>query len=177
MSFITSVGVYNHMLGVTLTLPLFELRRFNGVESYKVEMASCNSYQREGATEAVFVVTTSGCNASLLDTEGLRATPSIEIGFRTCEPLSSIFNAGAKYSNLPEYDEDLEEWMTNLYYCEHQGIDNVTVEIESVDSGTVMATIEGTTTDVNYYDGSKPDTTVLVRAVFKRQENLEKSFG
>ena len=117
------------MLGVTLTLPLFELRRFNGVESYKVEMASCNSYQREGATEAVFVVTTSGCNASLLDTEGLRATPSIEIGFRTCEPLSSIFTAGAKYSNLPEYDEDLEEWMTNLYYCEHQGIDNVTVEI------------------------------------------------
>jgi hypothetical protein len=160
-----------------LTLPLFELRRFNGVESYEVETASCNSYQREGSTEAVFVVTTSRSIASLSDTEGLRATPSIEIGFRTNEPLSSIFTAGAKYLNLPEYDEGLDEWMTNLYYCEHQGIDNVTVEIESVDAGTVTATIEGTTRDVNYYDGSKPDTTVFVCAVFKRQENLEKSFG
>jgi len=160
-----------------LILPIFELRRFNGVESYDVETAKCNSYQREGATEAVFVVTTSRCNASLSDTEELYATPNIEIGFKICEPLSSIFTAGAKYSNLPEYDEDLEEWMTNLYYCEHQGVDNVTVEIESADSGTVTATIQGTTTDINYYDGSKPDTTVFVRAVFQRQMNLEKSFG
>lgn len=160
-----------------MTLPLFELRRFNGVESYEVESARCNSYQREGRTEAVFSVTTSRSIASLSDTEGFCATPSIEIGFRTNEPPSLIFFAGARYLNLPEYDEIAEEWMTNLYYCEHQGVDNVTVEIESVDTDTVTATIEGTTTDVNYYDGSKPGTTVFVRAVFQRQKDLEKSFG
>lgn len=160
-----------------MTVSVLELRRFNGVESYEVDAACCNSYQQEGITEAVFVVTTSRPNASLPDTEELRALPSVEIGFRTNEPIATVFTTGAKYLNLPEYDETQEEWMTNLYYCEHQGVDNVTLVIESADSDTVTATIEGTTTDVNHYDGSKPDTRVFVRAVFQRQRDLEKSFG
>lgn len=160
-----------------MTLPLFELKRFNGVEAYAIETASCNCYQRAGMTEGVFVVTTSKSIETLPDTKELSAIPNLEIGFRTNVPLLEVFAAGAKYSGIPEYDDALDEWMTNLYYCEHQGVDNVTITIEASDSETIIATIEGTTTDVNHYDGSKPDTTVFVRAVFQRQTDLEKSFG
>jgi hypothetical protein len=164
-------------LGVDLILPIFELRRFNGVESYDVEMANFNVYEKEGSTEAVFFVTTSECKASLPDTDELCATPRLEVGFKIFEPLSSVFTAGAKYLNLPEYHEDIDEWMTNLYYVRHQGVDNVSVTIESVDAETVTATIEGVTTDINFYDRSKPNTTVFVRAVFQRQMDLVKTFG
>jgi hypothetical protein len=160
-----------------MALPILELRRFNGTESYAIESANCNCYHNEGVTEVLFIATTAKSISSLPDTKELCVNPFIEIGFRTKVSLSEVFTSGARYSGLPEYDEDLDEWMTNLYYFEHQGIDNVTITIEAEDHNSVTATIEGTTVDVSYYDGSKPLTTIFVYAVFQKQADLKKSFG
>ena len=97
-----------------MTFPLFELKRFNGVEAYAIEAANFNCYQRAGMTEVVFVITTSECIAALPDTKELSATPTLEIAFRTNVSLLEVFSAGAKYSGIPEYDDALDEWMGGI---------------------------------------------------------------
>jgi hypothetical protein len=156
---------------------LLELQRLNGTESYEVEAAHCNAYPRDGATEVVFVLKCAKAIATLPDTAELQARPRLEIGFVTPKLISEALGAGAEYNGIPAFDDSLDEWMTNLYYCEHEGVDGVGVIIEAADAESVTATIEGMTVDVNYYDGSKPAAKVLVRAVFQKKPDLKKSLS
>jgi len=71
------------------------------------------------------------------------------------------------------YDEDLEVYVTNFYYVEHDTIDDNEITILGREGSGVRAGIVGKITDVNFFDGSKPKTKVVVDAVFNVSKSAE----
>ena len=53
-----------------------------------------------------------------------------------------------------------------IYYVEHDELRECEVEVLSRDGAVFEVRLYGVTTDVNYYDGSKPDTRVEARGRF-----------
>lgn len=172
------------------------LKRFNGEESYSICDATCRvhtvelenlDYDEEAddldddfdeekeVLEVTFVART---DKKLSDSNNLNEDdrlPSIEISFYV-EPVSTeVFKAGFKRDGIPDYREDYEEWMTNLYYYSHQGIKDISIEVLKVEGDKLTAKLSGLTQDVNFYDGSKPDTKVLIEAEFEIVDELERT--
>lgn len=64
------------------------------------------------------------------------------------------------------YDETLGGYVTNFYYCSHEGSDSNQVEILAVEDDRLLIRLRGETMDVNYYDGSKPATVISAETWF-----------
>jgi hypothetical protein len=65
------------------------------------------------------------------------------------------------------YDKEIDDTITNFYYCEHQQTDNNLIEILKTDGEKLYVRITGETMDVNYYDGSKPNNKIIVETWFE----------
>jgi hypothetical protein len=63
-------------------------------------------------------------------------------------------------------DEEDRYVITNFYYFEHEVMDDIEINVVKRHMDHAQLCITGTTTDVNYYDGSKPATRVLIDAEF-----------
>lgn len=66
----------------------------------------------------------------------------------------------------PNPDEESEDYVTRIYYCEHQEMDDNLIEVLERDGKRFRVRITGTCADVNFYDGSKPRTSVTIDAWF-----------
>ena len=147
------------------------LQRFNGEEVYAVESATIeHSKDEDGLYAVTFRAEAGGAPVrTLADAESLRAEPFAEVTLHLPKPPALVLTLGRTFS-LPEgWDESTGEFHTNFYYCEHEPMDNNEVVILERDGLRVRARLTGTTTDVNFYDGSKPDTKVVVEANFTLQ--------
>ena len=67
--------------------------------------------------------------------------------------------------------EEEESCRATLYYCEHEPLDNNELRILGRQGNLFRVHWCGTTLDVNYYDGSKPDTRVEIEGDFLFMES------
>jgi len=145
----------------------FLLHRFNGDEEYEVERATILAVHDEDGFRLWFEAETDGvCLKSLPDTESLRGRPKAEVavGLKKVEPARL---AGKRFSVPAAYDEEIDDHVASVYYVEHQDLDDNEIEVIARDGDVFQVRWTGTTTDVNYYDGSKPRTRVEIVAAFK----------
>ena len=144
------------------------LHRFNGDEIYSVESATIQYYKDEDGLFAVTFRANAGTVAlqTLPDTASMRKKPFAEVTLHIPKLPALAFRVGSTFTVPKGFDDSTREQHTDFYYCEHGTIDENEITIVERDGLRVRARITGTTTDVNYYDGSKPRTKVVVEADF-----------
>ena len=149
------------------------LDRFNGIEGYPIELAEWNLYRnKESGLMNLWICLRAGkAIFQQEDTQYLNAQPNWELNLVDANISESSIKAGFN-ATIPEcYDESKDGWITVMYFCDHQGTDRNSIEIVEVDGSRVRFRLRGDTTDVNYYNGSKPETKLSVDTWFERNHN------
>lgn len=144
------------------------LQRFNGEEIYSVESATIEHYKDEDGSYAVTFRAETGAPPiqTLPDTAELRRKPFAEVTLHLRKIPALALVAGRSFSLPKGRDERTQEYHTNFYYCERDTMEDNEIVILERDGLRVRTRVNGTVTDVNYYDGSKPRTKVIVEADF-----------
>jgi len=142
----------------------FILNRFNGQEVFNFAKGSITVTRNGDKFSLWLSVECEGDPIKVLpDTEELNACPSAQLAAE----IDSLKKLDNLTITIPEsYDEELEDYVTVMYYCEHQDLDNNVVEIKRINDSLFNVNWTCTTTDVNYYDGSKPDTKIEITGEF-----------
>ena len=144
------------------------LHRFNGDEIYSVESATIEHYKDEDGSFSVTFRAEAGDTPiqTLPDTEPLRAQPFAEWTLTLPKIPGLLLRVGSSFAIPKGYSDQTQDYVTNLYYCEHEPMDENEIAVLERDGLRVHARITGMATDVNHYDGSKPRTKVVVEADF-----------
>jgi len=144
----------------------FVLHRFNGDEIYAVKTATLVASAEEGAIELFLYVNTKAKPIQTLpDTAELHEQPNAEV-YITLKALNVSKLVGRRFSVPTSWSEEKEDHVSCIYYCEHNDLNQNVVRILEQQRNKFLIHWTGTTTDVNYYDGSKPDTNVEIKAWF-----------
>lgn len=159
--------------------PLLVLQRFCGRETYPIVSATWNIFHDEGLDmRTLCIQLRAGAGIELQeDTRVLRAEPSWELNYVSNELNESSVKSGAKFSVPQGYDEALGGYVTNFYYCSHEATDDNLIEILAVEGSTLLVRLTGRTTDVNFYDGSRPPTRLSVELRLIRNEETQRSMA
>lgn len=142
------------------------LHRFNGDEAFAVSAATALA-RRDG--DQIWlnleIKTYERPLTTLPDTETLAARPNAEVTIRLSQSeLASL--VGRRFFVPSSWDDEAADHVSRFYYCEHQGIDDNVIEFVERKGDELHVRSAGTTIDVNYYDGSRPPTRVVVDAWF-----------
>ena len=148
----------------------FEIHRFNGVEVFRVSGATILAYKGE---DGIYVVnfeaeTTGEAIATLPDTESLKAQPNAEVSVKIPEFHPDTM-AGRDFAALNDGDMD----SARIYYAEHDVLKQARVTVVRQIGKRFHVRMSGTATDVNYYDGSKPEARIDVDAWFEFKDYLK----
>ncbi len=155
------------------------LERFNGFESYSIELAEWNLYiDEENRMMNLWIFLSAGqALRQQKDTEELNAEPHWELNLVESSLSEDLIKPGFMAAIPESYDDSKGGWITNFYYCEHEGTDKNTIEVVATDGDRVRFRLYGETVDVNYYDGSKPATKLLTDVWFKRNRDGGRSMS
>lgn len=144
----------------------FLLHRFNGLEEFSLKSAAIIAVHDEDGFRLWFEAKTDGVPLhSLPDTSGLHAHPSAEVAVALKE-LDPSKLSGSRFSVPNGYDEEIEDHVATIYYVEHNELNENEIEVIAQAGTDVHVHWRGTTTDVNYYDDSKPKTRVEIDGWF-----------
>ncbi|MGV3662362.1 MAG: hypothetical protein ACO1TE_19420 [Prosthecobacter sp.] len=165
--------------GVPQDESMLQLRRFNGPELYPITRAEWNVYRDEkrgrwdlwisvGADHAIF---------QQEDTRTLKAQPTWEINW-SAETLKREDLAPGFVVDIPKgyVGTDAVSRHTNFYYTSHTDTDENLIKVVEADGDRLKLRLRGTTTDVNFYDGSKPETTLALETWFTRNPAGRRTF-
>lgn len=141
------------------------LKRFNGIESFVISKAEIYAWESDGKISLNLEIETEMPLLTLPDTKGLKALPNAEITIYL-EALNPDDLVGKSFEVENGMNEEIDEWDGRFYYCEHADLNKNTVCFISKDDNLFEVKWSGITQDVNFYDGSKPDTEVTIEAVF-----------
>jgi len=151
------------------------MKRFNGDEKYKIKTATWNLYKDNGLMNLCFLVESEEAIAQSEDTASFFQLLNWELNL-VGKTIEENHLKGGFAAKIPEaYNEELDGWLTNFYFAEHEGSENNCIEILDRRYDELLIRITGEINDVNYYDGSKPRSKVVVQAWFKKNENTLKS--
>lgn len=142
------------------------LHRFNGVEAFAVSEATALAMpEGDQISLNLEIETDERPLKTLPDTRTLAAQPNAEVTIRLPKAeLASL--VGRRFSVPRSWDEEADAHVSRFYYCEHEDIDDNVIEFVERKGDQLHVRWTGTTIDVNYYDGSKPPTRVVVDAWF-----------
>jgi hypothetical protein len=159
--------------------PILVLERFNGFESYQIELAEWNLYidEENGMMNLWIFLSAGQALRQQKDTENLNAKPNWELNLVESSLSEDSIKPGFMATILESYDESRGGWITNFYYCEHEGTDKNTIEVVATDGDRVRFRLYGETVDVNYYNGSKPATKLLSDVWFERNRGGGRSMS
>lgn len=159
--------------------PELVLERFCGQETYPLVKGTWNIFYDEALeTPTLCIQLRAGRGTKLhQDTEGLNAEPWWEINVLSQALDASTLKVGDRFVVPRGYDKEQGGYVTNFYYCSHEQTGNNVVEILAVEGSRILARVTGQTGDVNYYDGSKPQTTLFVEAWLIHDEDTMRSMG
>lgn len=141
------------------------LKRFNGVEEFEVSEAEIYAWEDEGKISLNLEISAKKPLSTLPDTKEIKARPSAEVTIYL-ESLNPNELIGKSFTIERGMNDETEEWDGRFYYCEHEDLNKNTVHFVSRDGDLYNIKWSGFTQDVNYYDGSKPDTQVIIEAAF-----------
>ncbi len=143
----------------------FILHRFCGDEEFIIRTANILAIREPDGISLWFEAETEGeCVKSLEDTATLRAWPKAEVcvNLKTFDPDKIV---GQSFE-VPAWNAETDDRLGMIYYVEHEVLRDNTVQILGREGNVFWARWSGYTTDVNYYDGSKPDTRIEIEAKF-----------
>jgi hypothetical protein len=150
------------------------LYRFNGIEKYGISEAKIYAVKKNSNEVMVWleIETKQEPIQSLPDTAEFNMNPSGEITIYLDN--LNLENFGTQKFYLPKgYDEESNNLIAFLYYFEHEEINNNVLVMKYNGNGIFHVNWTGTTMDVSYYDGSKPDTKIEVIGEFIFDEYKE----
>ncbi|MCJ8010812.1 hypothetical protein MUG84_03515 [Paenibacillus sp. KQZ6P-2] len=150
------------------------LFRFNGTEKHRlVEARAYATYKGQGDDQKVMLWFETETDpeplVSLPDPDELQNNPDAEITVYLDQ--LDLKHFGVREFELESgYNEDGSSLDARLYYFEHQEVHHNTVRIEYKGNGFFHVQWCGMTMDVNYYDGSRPDTRLELEGDFFFEE-------
>ena len=154
------------------------LHRFNGIERFEIKTAKMFLLGDPGNYTLWFELeTTNEASVRNEDTAGHPATPSLSVGVTLTEfSVDTLVGSELHHAGIPceasEEDEDVsgvegqDSCEALMYYYEHQPLRDVRIAITGRSEDGFIVRGTATTPDVNFYDGSAPDTKVEIEAVF-----------
>jgi hypothetical protein len=142
-----------------------KLSRFCGEELYPIVEAKWYIHKDEDGNELWLEIYADYGTVLSEDTESLSAEPHWELTYCAENLSEKDLTAGFKIE-IPDGDEDVTNNVSNFYYCEYEPTRNNTIEILDVNENKLLLRITGEVTDINYYDGSKPDNKITVETWF-----------
>lgn len=150
--------------------PCLKLTRFCGDEFYPINKATWHLYKDEedNINELWLEIYADSGIVLHEDTEYLGAKPHWELTYRAENLNINDLTTGFKVEVPYGYDEELNDSLTNFYYCEHEPSDNNIIEILATEESRLLIRVTAEITDVNYYDGSKPRNKIFVEAWFDK---------
>jgi hypothetical protein len=155
------------------------LERFCGRETYPLVKGTWSIYlDKELDSPTLCIQLNAGRGTTLHDdTQSLKAEPSWEINVVSKSLDASMLKRGDKFAIPRGYEEAQGGYVTNFYYCSHEQTDDNVIEVLAVEGSRVFVRITGKTIDVNFYDGSKPPTTLYVEAWLTHDEGTRRSMS
>ena len=153
-----------------MSVGILKLNRFNGQEQFAISEATILLCNDNGYSNLSFEIETEEKPIKTLpDTENLYARPNAEFIVQVTD--FSWENLIDRSFEIPQgYDEETGEFLTRLYYCEHESTDENVIKVIERKADRFRVKIEATCTDVNYYDGSKPQTKIEIDAWFSSRQ-------
>ena len=148
--------------------PILKLLRFCGEELYPITKATWQLYKDDVNELWLEIYAGPGITLSE-DTKSLSGQPSWELTYKADNLDVSSLKAGFRAEIPSGYDESIEDYITNFYYCEHEPTNNNIIEIIAVEGDRLLIRLTGETLDVNYYDGSKPATKLFLETWFEKK--------
>jgi len=155
------------------------LDRFCGREVHPITSATWNLYRDDELERMTLCIHIEAGPGSTLheDTKELDAEPWWELNVVEADLSDASLTAGSKWTLPDGYDESRGGNLTNFYYCEHESSDDNQIEILAVDGDRLLIRLTGETIDVNFYDGSKDPTKLLVETWFSRDPKTLRSMS
>lgn len=151
---------------MTGAIGTFVLHRFCGDEVYSLQDAEILAHDVEGGVALSFEAHAAPEPIRALpDTAPLQAQPHAEVTVTL--PAVDPERLVGQHLCVPHgYDDQSEEHIATLYYCEHDDLDENHLDVLSRDGDRFRIHWTGVCTDVNYYDGSKPPARVEIDGEF-----------
>ena len=145
------------------------LSRFCGIETYPVKQAVWELIEGDGTEEDPDMLCLgmrfAQGNHLHEDTRSLQAEPFWEINFYKTKIPMNILQIGFDL----EQPNEANEVDGSFYYLEHQPARNNRMEILARDGNRLKIRVSGSTEDVNYYDGTKPENRLQLTAWFEKE--------
>jgi hypothetical protein len=142
------------------------LHRCNGDEIYGVKSATITASEEDGAVELLLYLDTKAKPIQTLpDTAELDPQPNAEV-YITLNKLDVSKLVGRRFSIPTSWSDEKQDHVSCIYYCEHGDLNRNVVRFLEQQGNKFLVRWTGTTTDVNFYDGSRPDTKVEIKAWF-----------
>jgi hypothetical protein len=142
------------------------LHRFNGDEIYHLRLARMQLDSVEGRNLLTFTVfAQEEAVQTCPDTAPHPTTPNCEATF-LLDDFNEAELVGRQFLLPMGYDEILGNYPATFYYYDHQDLNNNVIEVLHQDSDGFYVRWTATTEDVNFYDGSKPDTRIEIEGLF-----------
>jgi hypothetical protein len=152
--------------GAPAAVGRFILHRFCGDEEYVIKTATILAVKEETGLRLWFEAETEGvCIKSVPDTADLKAWPKAEVGV-SLMALDASKLVGRRFNVLSGYDEEEESYVATIYYVEHQELRRNKIEVLGQEDDIFLIRWTGVTTDVDYYDGGKPETKLEIEGRF-----------
>lgn len=145
----------------------FTLARFCGEESYPVKAATWCILEGDGTWDdpySLWLEIECGPGNKLHeDTESLGAEPNLDISFYALTLKDEDIKKGFTLA----FENEENDSGALLYYCEHQPTRKNRMKVLERDGDQLLIQLTAETTDVNYYDGSKPENKIDILAQFQ----------
>ncbi|WP_198957540.1 hypothetical protein [Paenibacillus selenitireducens] len=147
------------------------LKRFNGTEKFTLLESRAYVVHRDDGTIMMWFETETDPQAimSVEDTADFAMNPNAEVTVYLDKLVLKEF--GNRLFELSQgYNEENKALDARLYYFEHQEVDENLMKLEYRGNGVFYLQWTGVTTDISYYDDSKPKTVLEIVGEFFLEE-------
>lgn len=180
-------GINNHLIGTLYNFKKYYqtmqeniltiLHKEFGEEQFLITNAQYNIYEsEEGFWEFLITFETKKAlkRAKALE-EIIDVHPNIETAI-VLSKAETKFEEGKRFFQEDGYDNNRDEYLTNIYYFGHETVENLEVKIIEVEKKWIKAELQGEAVINNYAEG-KPDVKLNITPTkFILNKKLERSF-
>jgi hypothetical protein len=151
-----------------MALGRFILHRFNGVEEFPLGDSTILASRTEDGIRIDLDAETEGeAIRTVADTADHPTNPRADVAF-VVESLDAPRLVGQTF--IVPHGRTKDDDLASLYYYEHDDLNDNSVEFLDRKHNMFLVRWTGTARDVNFYDGSKPSTTLEVEGWFRFEE-------
>jgi len=153
------------------------MNRFCGLEKYRIDSATWNLHDYEGRPNLCIYLGSKEAIQQAEDTAELFQRLNWELNIVEDSVSEAALKPGFECNRPNAYEESQGGWITNFYFVSHEGTHTNRVRILEAKGDELLIELSGKVLDVNFYDGSKPDSTLSAVAWFSKRPSQLRSFA